>query len=388
MQLTEVTGDAHIKRFHRLPFDIYKDDKNWIPHIQQDIEKIFNTETNKLFKEGGKAIRWILSNNGKDIGRVAAFINPRVLNTTDQPTGGMGFFECINNQEAADIIFNACRDWLQQNGAEAMDGSVNFGERNEYWGLQIDNFDEPPVYPMNYNLPYYQQLFENYGFLIYFEQYMFWRSLSVPAQPIFYRKFNQIKADTRFSIENINGKSIKQVAADFHAVYNGAWSGHEHFRPMSLETATKLFKAMKPVIDPDIIIFVFFEGKPVSFFISLPEVNQVFKYVKGNMNWLGKLKFLWHNKVHRPNRMVGTIFGVVSEWQGKGLEAGMIVFGDQTIIPKGTYKDCVLTWIGDFNPRMLKVAVNLGATKWRTFYTYRYLFDRNKEFKRCPEVSS
>jgi GNAT superfamily N-acetyltransferase len=386
MQLTEVTNRAQINSFHRLPFYIYQNDKNWIPYIKQDIEKKFNPEKNKLFKEGGKAIRWILSDNGKVIGRVAAFINPRVLNTTDQPTGGMGFFDCIDNSEAANILLNACKNWLQQQGAEAMDGPINFGERNEFWGLQIDLFNEPPVYPMNYNPPYYQKFFEDFGFKIYFEQYMFWRSVMIPAQPIFYRKYNQVKDDPLISIKTIRGKSMEQVAEDFLTVYNGAWGGHEHFRPMSLETATKLFKSMKPAIDPDIMIFVYYDGKPVSFFICLPELNQIFRYVRGNMNWMGKLIFLWHKWRKTPNRMTGLIFGVVKEWQGKGVEAAMIVFGEQTIRPKGIYKDAVLTWIGDFNPRMIKVAKNLGSTKWRTFYTYRYLFDRTKEFKRCPEV--
>lgn len=387
MQLTEVTTAEQVNRFHKIPFDIYKNIPAWIPHIQQDIEKIFNPEKNKLFKEGGKAIRWILTDNGKDIGRVAAFINPRVLNTSDQPTGGMGFFECTDNQEAADILFNACRDWLQQNGAEAMDGPINFGERNEFWGLQVDTFDEPPIYPMNYNPPYYRQLFEKYGFQVYFEQYNFWRSLSEPAQPIFYRKYNQIKDDNRFSIETVRGKSIEKIASDFHEVYNGAWGGHEHFRPMALETALKMFKAMKQAMDPDAIIFIYYDKKPVGFFVCIPELNQIFRYVKGNMNWMGKLIFLWHKFRRTPTRLTGMIFGVVKEWHGKGLEAGMIVFGEK-VLPNLGYKDFVITWVGDFNPKMIKVAENLGTTKWRTLFTYRYLFDRNKVFKRCPIVGS
>jgi hypothetical protein len=387
MQLTEVLTADDVKRFHRLPFDIYKNDKLWIPYLKQDIDKIFDPAKNKLYREGGKAIRWMLSDeNGKDVGRVAAFINPRMVNTMEQPTGGMGFFECIDSQEAADILFNACHDWLQQNGVEAMDGPINFGERNEFWGLQVDSFDEPPLYQVNYNPPYYRKLFENFGFSIYFEQYMYWRSIMEPAQPIFQRKFNQMKADDRFSIENIRGKKIDKVAEDFRTVYNDAWGGHEHFKPLSADAAQKLFRSMKPAIDPDIIIFVYYDKKPVSFFINLPELNQIFKHVNGDLNWLGKLKFFWHMKRKTPDRMTGLLFGVVKEWQGKGLEAGMIIFGEKTIPPKGVYKDTVLVWVGDFNPKMLKLVGNLGTKLYRTLYTYRYLFDRNKEFKRCPPM--
>ena len=384
MQITEVQGKALIKRFHRVPFTIYKNDPYWIPHIQQDVEKVFSTDKNKLYKDGGEAIRWILTDNGKDIGRVAAFINPITVNISDQPTAGMGFFECIENKEAAFLLFETCIKWLKQRGMEAMDGPINYGERNQYWGLQVTNFDNPPIYLMNYNLPYYQSFFEEFGFKVYFEQYTYYRSVTEPLQPIFHRKYNQIKNDPKFVISNIVGKKLAVAAEEFRIVYNAAWGGHDHFREMSAEGAQKLFKSMKAVIDPRIIIFVHYEGKPVAFFVNLPELNRVFQYLNGNLNLAGKIKFLWHKWLHPSDRLMGLIFGVVKEWQGKGLEAGMIVYGEKTIVPMGIYKDVVLSWVGDFNPRMLKVVENLGTTKWRTYYTYRYLFDRNKEFKRCP----
>ena len=81
--------------------------------------------------------------------------------------------------------------------------------------------------------------------------------------------------------------------------------------------------------------------------------------------------------------MTGVVFGVVKEWQGKGLEAALIVYAEKTIVPQGHYKDTVLTWIGDFNPKMIKIMENLGATLHQTFITYRYLFDRTKAFERA-----
>ena len=384
MQLTEVRSKEEVKRFHQVPFGIYKNDRHWVPFLKQDVEKVFDPDKNKAFKEGGEAIRWILSDNEKDIGRVAAFINPVTKNSTAEPTGGMGFFECIDNKDAAFLMFNECVNWLKERNIEAMEGPVNFGERNQFWGLQVTNFENPPIYQMNYNPPYYQSFFEEFGFKVYFEQYLYWRSILETAQPVFYRMYNQIKNDPKFEISTIKGKKIEQVAEDFRTVYNEAWGGHEHFKIMSKEGAQKLFKSMKAAIDPDIIIFMYHEKKPVAFYINLPELNQIFCYLHGNLNWLGKLKFLWHKWRHTPTRMIGLIFGVVKEWQGKGLESGMIIFAEKTIVPQGYYKDTVLTWIGDFNPKMIKVAVNLGTTRWRTLYTYRYLFDRNKEFKRCP----
>ena len=385
MQLIEVKNASDIKDFHQVPFIIYKNTPQWIPHLKQDVEKVFDPEKNKLFKESGEAIRWLLrSERGELIGRVAAFFHPKTANSFDQPTGGIGFFECINDELAAYRLFDCCKNWLQSKGMEAMDGPVNFGDRNQFWGLQIDRFDEPPIYPLNFHQPYYQPFFESYGFQDYFKQFVFWRDITIPAQPIFIRKYNQLKDNPDFGMSNIRGKSIKKIAEDFRVVYNGAWAGLEHFKEMKPETALKLIKSMKAAFDPDLVIFIYHQNKPVAFYINLPELNQIFRYVKGNLNWLGKLIFLYHKIKKTPTRMTGVVFGVVKEWQGKGLEAALIVYAEKTIVPKGHYKDTVLTWIGDFNPKMIKITENLGATLHQTFITYRYLFDRAKEFKRAP----
>ncbi len=371
----------------RLPWSIYKTDDNWIPHLKQDIEKVFDPERNKLF-QGGEAERWVLyDGQGKAIGRIAAFINPKTAHTDkQQPTGGCGFFECIDDQAAADRLFDTARDWLEQRGMQAMDGPVNFGERNMFWGLLIENHTDPPIYGTNYNPPYYVQLFERYGFGLYFRQLFYKRVVSTPIQPIFHRKYAQLRNDPDFKVRDVRGLSVERIAEDFRSVLNSAWVDHENFKPMSAEVALKTVKAMKPVMDPRILVFVDHKEKPVAFFINLPELNEIFRYVNGDLDWIGKLKFLWHKWRGTVKTMTGIVFGVAKEWQGKGLEGAMIVHTAEQLIAQGTYQDTVLTWIGDFNPRMLKVCENLGASNYRTLATYRYLFDRTKPFERLPII--
>ena len=89
----------------------------------------------------------------------------------------MGFFECINDKQAAHQLFDACKTWLQQHGMEAMDGPINFGDREQWWGLLVDGFT-PPNYAMPYNSLYYKELFESYGFQNYFNQYTYRRDFS------------------------------------------------------------------------------------------------------------------------------------------------------------------------------------------------------------------
>lgn len=387
MRAVKVEDKSTLKAFHQVPALIYADDENYIPHLRQDVDKVFDPEKNKLYREGGKAERWVFYNDeGALIGRVAAFVNPRTAHENDQPTGGMGFFECIDDQEAADYILDTAKKYLGEQGMEAMDGPINFGERNQFWGCLTKNFTAPNSYGMNYNPPYYPKLLTNYGFKTYFKQFLYFRDALMPVQPIFIRKYTSLTRDHKVDIRDAQGFSTERIARDFRTVYNDAWGGHANFREMTESAAMKIIKSMEPVIDKRIVVFAYHEGEPIAFYINIPELNEIFCYVNGNLNWIGKLKFLYHKWRRTPKTLVGIVFGVTKKWQGKGVEGAMIKFmGDAIQKPKKPmYTKTVLQWIGDFNPKMLKVCENLGGEKYREMETYRYLFDRTKEFKRHP----
>lgn len=388
MYITEITSQRDKDEFHQLPFNIYKDDDNWIPHLKQDIEKKFQEKTNKYF-DGTNAKRWLLKSEfGRLLGRIAAFIHPKTAHSGEYPVGGIGFFECINDTQAASILFDTAKEWLSSKGMEAMDGPVNFGERDQFWGLLIKNFSSPPTYGMNYNPEYYVKLFTDYGFKVYFKQFMYYRLVDDPLQEVFVKKAEQLQKDKKFYCQTVRNKSLIQIARDFTTVYNDAWGNtRQGFKAMKNEQALKIVKALKPVMDPNIVFFAYYDDRPVGFYINVPEMNQIFKHVKGNLDWFGKLVFFFRKYFNPPDTMYGLVFGVASDFHGKGAEGAMIKFAEKTIKEKTNYKDTVITWIGDFNPKMLKVMENLGAEQYRTFATMRYLFDPKRPFKRAPKLN-
>ncbi len=385
MKLVQVSDKKSAAAFFDVPRAIYATDKNYIPPIQQDIEKIFDPTKNKLYKLGAEAERWVLFNeNNRPIGRVAAFINPKTVNSGEHAVGGMGFFECIDNDAAAALLMNTSKEWLIQRGMKGMDGPVNFGERDQFWGLLTDNFTGKPSYGMNYNPAYYQRFFENFGFKIYFKQLVFWRDLRVPPQDVFVKKAELISGDPKFSVRGMRGVSQEQIASYFLEVYNSAWGGHEGFKNMRIEQARSIIKSMKVIMDPDILIFAFMDDKPIGFYLSIPELNEFFVHVNGNLNWWGKLKFMYHLKFKKRHTMLGIVFGVSKAYQGKGVESALIKYCGEVVVPMGRYKDTILTWIGDFNPRMLKVIEHLDTELFRTLTTYRVFFDDSIPFERHP----
>ena len=326
MTIQEVTTSLQAKEFLILPVKLYKHEPNWIRPLDKDIESVFDKEKNKTFRHG-ECTRWILINEKNEtIGRVAAFVNKKTVSKgNDQPTGGMGFFECINDEKAAFMLFDQCKQWLQSKGMEAMDGPINFGTRDRWWGLLIEGFDREPNYQCNYNFSYYKDFFEAYGFKVYFYQLTFGRTVQGAVAPRLAEKAAITAKDPDYDFRFIPKAELPRLAEYIHHVYNKAWASRNENPDLNLQQANLLVKQMKPILDPRLLYFGFYKDEPVSFFLSLPEMNQIFKYVNGKLNWLGKLKFVWHTLMKTNRKAFGILFGVVPEHQGKGLDGAMVI---------------------------------------------------------------
>jgi hypothetical protein len=384
MRIKEVNSSEDIKAFHKLPFVINANDPNWIAPLTQDVEKVFDPTKNPYFAHG-ECQRWLLTDDsGKVIGRIAAFINKTNAYTEDQPTGGCGFFECIQDKDAAFLLFDTAKNWLQERGMEAMDGPVNFGERNAWWGLLVEGFTEP-TYLMNYNPPYYEEFFDAYGFKDYFRQLSFGLPVDM-ARPEKYNTFYERLLKQGYRFEHANKDNLEKAAEDFRIIYNQGWQNFHNFHEMTKEQSLNLLNSMKPVMIDYLLWFGYYNDEPVAMFIMLPELNQWFKHVHGNFNLWGKLKFLFYKIFGHNEKIFGTVFGVVPAHQRKGVEAGIVMAADKVVRPKNKWKWIELTWIADFNPKMVHTCETIGGKIVKQHVTYRKLFDPKKPFYRHPIV--
>ncbi len=387
MQLVEVTDSTTAKQFIQVNVRVNQNNDTYIRPLDQDIEGVFNAAKNKAFRFG-EVIRWILKDEENTlIGRIAAFTNKKYKNKGDDVRiGGIGFFDCINSHAAAEMLFDVAKHWLIQKGMEAMDGPINFGERDRWWGLLVKGFD-PPLYCMNYNPPYYQNLFEQYGFKPFFNQICFALKIRGGVQEKFHERYAKISGDPAFRVDRIKKNQLKKYAVDFSEIYNKAWGKHGGLKEMHPDQVYIMFKQMKPIMDERIIWFIYHNDVPIAMWANMPDLNQWFKYLDGNFNWLGKLKFLWIKATKKCTKISGLVFGVIPEYHKTGVHSYLIVQGEKILNKETHYEDLELQWIGDFNPVMINVAESLGGYRSRELITYRYLFDRNKEFKRHPVLS-
>jgi GNAT superfamily N-acetyltransferase len=387
--IIEVTDFLTIKEFLDFPAKLYKSEPHWVRPMDLNIENIFNPAKNK-FLAHGEARRWIVKNYiGETVGRIAAFFEKTSETPDEIYAGGVGFFDCINQRSASSLLFDTAKHWFKSKGLEAMDGPVNFGIRDNFWGCLVEGFHDP-VYNMPYNFPYYKELFESYGFQNYFNQYTYRTTLKngEGVHLAVRRTAARVLNNPDYKIRLIE-KGNMRYAHDFRIIYNKAWRDFSGTKEVSEEEAINLLKSLEPILDRRLIFYAYYKEEPIGFFVMIPDIGQLTRKFKGKWNWKTKLQFIWYLKVaHKVDRVIGRIFGVVPEFQGKGVEGALVVAFEKEVLKPGfPYNTLELNWVGDFNPRMMKMSEYIGGSIYKTHVTYRYFFDRKREFHRAPLVN-
>lgn len=381
-----------VREFLDLPKSIYKGNPSWVCPFDDSIESVFDPSRNKLFADG-EAIRGVAyDSSGRAVGRIAAFYDREHAYSYEQPTGGCGFFEAIDDQQLADMMFDAARDWLAQRGMEAMDGPVNFGSRDAWWGLLVEGYEFQPLYENPYNPPYYKALFENYGFQNYFNQNTYiWKCYDDSINDVVYDRVKRLMSTPGYRFEPLGKGDLKTAAENIRLIYNKAWALFTGVKPMSEQQAQDMMKMLRPIVDRDLIYFAYFNDEPIAFFVMVPDLNRIIGKFRGKLNLINKLRLMWDLKVRRrSDRIFAIIFGVTPEFQGKGVESGMMKYMLENYVrtDRNHYRTIEFAWIGDFNPVMNRMVERyICARRHKVHTTYRYLFDRTKEFKRCPSLA-
>lgn len=381
MQIIEVKDKKTIKQFLDVARILYKNDKNFICPLDLDIERIFDPKQNPYFNHGS-CIRWILKDDrNRLIGRVAAFINEKKAFQFEQPTGGMGFFDCIDDENAAFLLFDTCKKWLEERGMKAMDGPINFSENDSFWGLLVEGFSEPP-FGTNYHHPYYRKFFEDFGFEPYYEQITNYLDMTKPFPERFWKIADWLMSKPGFTFEHFSKRNVEKYMHDIKKVYDEAWANHEGFVPLKIEDIRAGFEKAKPILIEEFVWFAYHDGDPIAFIVMLPDVNQIFKHFNGKLNLINKLRFLYYKYRNVMNRTKITVMGVSPRFQRYGIESGIFKNMEQPFLKRKNFKHVELSWVGDFNPKMKALHEATGSVFARKHITYRKYFEETAEARK------
>jgi hypothetical protein len=292
----------------------------------------------------------------------------------------------VNDQASADLLFDTAKEWLDSQGMKAMDGPVNFGENFVNWGLLVEGFMQQG-YGMPYNFPYYRQLFENYGFRTYFEQYCFHDDFSKPY-PEAMRKFGErIWKKPEFSFRHMEMKNPEKYLREMVIMYDKIWSDFlESYTPIKYEDLYQIFKEAKSILNEKYIWFAYHNEQPIGFLVVFPDMNEVLKKLKnGKLSPLNILRFMYYRRraITRGRLLIS---GVVPEFQRTGVIGGIYLKLVDSMREDGL-RELELSWVGDYNITVNRMYSQFGATKEKTHITFRYLFDKDAEFQRFDNLS-
>lgn len=376
---TKIENKKQIDLFHSFPDSVYKSFPNRIPPFRFEIEKIFNPEANSFF-EKGECERFLMYDGKQVVARFAVMNHSERDAVFNPKMGGFGFLEMVNDQNVADHVIEFAKKWHRKRGYKAFRGPVNFGENINFWGLLVENFEEPPIYGMFYHPPYYKELLEKTGAEKLDDHWSYKRHFDQPLPERMIRITDRIESRPEVTLRAINMKNIEEDAESIRTIYNKAWSDQdieerEHeFSELTREAVQEMVKKLKRVMIPDSVLISFVNGEPASFIVCVPDLNEISAETGGALKWWHLPKVLRFKK--RAKHLRTTVYGTLPKYRKMGLEALTFVRGIQmtkAAAPSLEYLEG--TWVSEKNWLMQRSLEALGCVHHKTHRTYKWNVD-------------
>ena len=372
--IQKVEDKAQYKEFFEFPWRLYAGDEHWVPPLlsiqKEKLDKKKNPSWDYLEGDYFIAVR-----DGKTVGTIAAFVNPRHNEFHDEHIAWFGIFEVENDQEAATALLKTAEDWGRSHGYDALRGPQSFTATDEV-GTLVEGFERPTVL-MPYNKPYYKDLIEGAGFEKVMDVYSYYANWEILKQSGTVERFRRIveKAQKRgnITIRPINRKKLKEEFELFKNIYNTAWEKNWGFTPFTSKELDALVQGLGMIFDPDLACFAYVNGDPAGFIISVPDFNQVLQkaYPKPNIpEPLTLLNVLWHWKVRPTIDWIRIpLMGVKAEYRDKGVDLAMYNYAINAV--EGTrYKHLDAGWILETNQPMRRILEHTGLQRYKTHRFY------------------
>lgn len=366
--LIQVQSSRELKEFIEFPYELYRGDPYWVPPLRIAQRDLFDTRKHPFHAHG--RVQCFLARRGRrTIGRIAAILDPNHNKFHSEDAGFFGFFECVNEQEPADALFGAVRDWLRERGMRLVRGPVS-PSTNYECGLLVDGFDSSPHVMMPYNPPYYEGLIETAGLRKAKDLWAYYLEASKAALERVERLAARSAEMKRVKIRPIRRDRFDEDVELAWDVYNSAWSRNWGFVPMTKDEFIFMSRDLKTVLVPELVLFGEVDGKVVGFNLALPDINQALKPAKGRLFPLGILKILYHKRFIRSMRVMA--LGVTEEYRAAGVAAGFYAELIRYCRQHG-YLGGEMSWVLEDNTLMQRSIEALGGKRYKTYRIYEWI---------------
>ena len=370
-----VKDPNELMTFISFPWAVYKGDAYWVPPLISERKEFLDKEKSPFFKHA-KGDFFIARRGDKVVGTIAAFTNELYNEFQETNDGWFGFFEVLEDPEAAEALLSTAVEWSKTAGHDSVIGPAQFSTNDEL-GLLIDGFNDRPRILMTYNPPRYQKYIENSGFEKAMDLWAYSLSLAhfkenMPEKLI--RVTEKIRTRKNFRIRSVNMKKFDEEVEKVKKIYNNSWDRNWGFVPFTDPEIDRLAASLKPILDPSVVFFVELDGEAIGFGLSLPDLNQPLHlaYPKPTtLEALTMVKMAWHWKVRRKVDWLRVFaLGVLPEYRGTGVDALIYMETAKAALRKG-YKWAEMSWILENNEMINRTSQLLGGKIYKTYRMYQ-----------------
>lgn len=374
LKISKVQSQDDLMDFIYFPWEVYRENRYWVPPLISERVEFLDPEHNPFFQHA--TVEYYLAHRGpKIVGTIAAFTNDLYNEFQDVNTGFFGFFEVLEDQEAALALFRKADEFATRAGHDSILGPAQFSTNDEV-GMLVDGFDGVPRVLMPYNPPRYMDYVEAAGYqkamdLLSYKIVL--EELMQNTPPKLLRVVDKVKARRNLLVRTINMKDFDQEVERFKRVYNSSWERNWGFVPLTDAEIERMAAEMKPMLDPNIVVMVEREGEVIGVALSLPDLCQPLHKAyprPGTPEILSMLKLVWHWRIRGGIKwMRAYALGVMPEYRGLGVDALMYLEVAKNAYRRGyTYAEG--SWILENNIMTNRAVQLIGGEVYRTHRVY------------------
>jgi len=367
VEVVHVKGRRDLKRFIRLPWDIYRSDPHWVPPLISEMKALLDKSKHPFFNHS-TADFFLARRDGRCVGRIAAILNRNHNRFHNENTAFFGFFESINDDSVSTVLLDHVSEWARSREMEQLRGPMSYST-NETAGLLVEGFDCPPSVMMAHNPFYYPGLIEAAGFDKAMDLYAWDRETDFALNPKIIRVAEKSLDRSEVRVRTIDMKHFDKEAEIIRNIYNDAWSDNWGFVPMTDAEFRHMAKSLKVIVDPRVVLIAEKNGEPVAFALSLPDINQVLKKINGRLFPLGLPLLLYHSR--RLRRVRTLALGIVKRAQNwSGLGAALYFESFRRGIEAG-YRSCEFSWTLERNDLINRSMELFEARIYKRYRVYQ-----------------
>ena len=366
MEIRRIQSESELKTFIELPYRLYQNDPVWVPPLKDEQRSQFDPIRNPLLQHCEYGL-FLLRENGKEVGRISAFIDRLAVEAWGEPVGLFGYYECPSSAEASRILLDSARQWLKERKMAHMRGPWSFVSQE--WGSVVEGFEPSPVVMAPYNPPYYNAQLNEYGLvkakdlLVYFIDAR--EGYQIPERIL--SLTDRVAQRYKVHIRQLDMKKFDQEVETIIDLSNQSLVNNWGYSPVTEAEVRAMAHDLRPIIHPKAVLFAEDQaGKPIGFAIAIPDVNQILKGMNGSLLPFGWAKMLWKLPRLKQYRMFA--LGVIPEYHALGIDS---------LIYRALYEACYsedirveINYVLEDNYPMNNAILKLGAKPLRRYRVY------------------